>query len=186
MDTNNYREEKKVQPKGKDYPYVHCFSVSGYKEIILLNTQTLKCRAVTVVPTLTQLFSTSIMVKNSVYVVGGCLPDSSRVYEVQILESSGTSCPIEKAQLCAARGCAGLTRYGDRYIYALGGNRNTRYVKMCERFDTERNVWSKIPSLNKAKSSISGCEMNAYLEVRLCYWTARREQRFCRKDICNR
>eukprot|EP01022_Parablepharisma_sp_SALTPOND_P007763 TRINITY_DN1328_c0_g1_i2.p1 TRINITY_DN1328_c0_g1~~TRINITY_DN1328_c0_g1_i2.p1 ORF type:complete len:624 (+),score=66.28 TRINITY_DN1328_c0_g1_i2:1654-3525(+) len=50
---------------------------------------------------------------------------------------------------------AGVVTTKDRYIYVMGGDRDSDFLDSCEQFDVEKRVWTAFPSLTEAKTNVS-------------------------------
>ncbi len=160
-----YREEmmREVDP-----PYISQYypSNKGGNHVRLFNAKVRKFVDLTFNNPHPEKWATSIIVKDEMYIIGGCEPPTSTVYAVSLVgvESGATELKTaKKFDLNIPRGCIGLTTCRHKYIYALGGYDGIKSEKCCEKFDLGRNVWIVLPSLSEPKYNLACCELGKFV-----------------------
>eukprot|EP01022_Parablepharisma_sp_SALTPOND_P023826 TRINITY_DN52095_c0_g1_i1.p1 TRINITY_DN52095_c0_g1~~TRINITY_DN52095_c0_g1_i1.p1 ORF type:complete len:309 (-),score=7.53 TRINITY_DN52095_c0_g1_i1:52-978(-) len=85
------------------------------------------------------------------YVAGGRW--SQETYRVTFSAESSTNLIVNQMNDMNYLRCAfGMTHINGKYLFAIGGmDLSKEYTKVCERFDIERNKWTKVQSLKQGQ-----------------------------------
>lgn len=85
-----------------------------------------------------------------ILVISGATAES-KIPVNDVFEFDLISKRVEKKQdiLVGRTSFAAHYTFGDRYIYVVGGcNQQEMMIRDCERFDLNRETWTRLPSLN--------------------------------------
>ncbi len=150
-------------PKMASSIYTHYYPYTGGKVVYLYNTVTKKTSTLTFDCDHPEKFSSTIIVENNLYIIGGDNP-SSAVYSLAIAEGVAECKAIKKKELRVARGSLGLGQYAGKYIYALGGWSDIeKSVKCCEKYDIENDIWSALKDLKEGKQPPTACVIKEFI-----------------------
>ena len=59
--------------------------------------------------------------------------------------------------MTVARTHFAIAALGDRYVYAIGGENNSKLISSAERFDIANNQWDTLPDLNEGRMGAAAC-----------------------------
>ncbi len=149
-------------PKMASSIYTHYYSYDGGKVMHLYNTVTKKPSTLTFDNDHPEKYSSTIIVGNNLYIIGGEGP-SSAVYSLAIVDGATECKASKKKELRVARNRLGLAQYAGKHIYALGGWDNEKPVKCCEKYDIENDSWDTLKDLKEVRQFPTVCVIKGFI-----------------------